>query len=520
MPHKFSESEIWRWQYTYYQERGPDAWRSGEVPQYITTNPYAAHLYAQLVISFLRDIAANSPHREPVMIIELGAGPGRFAYHFLKQLYPVWHAEKDKLPPFQYVMTDFARSNIDAWKQHPRLQGFEQMQVLDYAYFNAVQPAALQLERSGKRVDFQGLTQPVVVIANYFLDSLPQDLFYTEEQDLYMVEVESVMQKQEGSKGAGEKIAAIDITETGKTIINEPYYPEPSFNNILEQYVQYSREPRYFLFPHTGLRCLAQLRSFSQQGCLLVTADKGFNRINEIWQEKFPKAVWHGAASYNVNYHAFQSLVEAGSGRAFFPTHFHESIMLGCLLWLHKADQYPRTVACYQGNMDRFGSDDFYILRKHLVHYRSLLHWREIFSLLRMSYFDAEIFAQLVPDMKRILPEISAVDRWNFLQLIPMVWDMYYPLSEPTDLGFDIGVLLMELGFHEAAIPYFRASQEWYGTEAAQQYNLAICYWHCRQTDRARLILEEACTRFPEDEKLKKGWEELNAFILTQPVNQ
>lgn len=75
MPHKFSESEIWRWQYTYYQERGPDAWRSGEVPQYITTNPYAAHLYAQLVISFLRDIAANSPHREPVMIIELGAGP-------------------------------------------------------------------------------------------------------------------------------------------------------------------------------------------------------------------------------------------------------------------------------------------------------------------------------------------------------------------------------------------------------------------------------------------------------------
>src|SRR4051812_33397502 len=85
---RFSESMLWKLQRGFFEQRGEEAWSQAIVPHYITSNPFIGAAYAGIVAAFLRDChdAAGAPGfgpldpSQPVNIVELGAGPGRFAF--------------------------------------------------------------------------------------------------------------------------------------------------------------------------------------------------------------------------------------------------------------------------------------------------------------------------------------------------------------------------------------------------------------------------------------------------------
>src|SRR5262245_17281077 len=83
-PTRFARSPIWQLQRDYFNAVGIDAWRSGEVPHYITSNPVVGKTYAELVLALLRDLSLRGQKTETVYLVELGAGHGRLCYHFLK----------------------------------------------------------------------------------------------------------------------------------------------------------------------------------------------------------------------------------------------------------------------------------------------------------------------------------------------------------------------------------------------------------------------------------------------------
>ena len=103
---RLSESQLWPLTRRFYDEKGPAAWQDGPVPFYITSNPFIAHAYAQIALSYLRDLRAlaqrgpraGSPSGEPtfapidpskpVYFIELAAGHGQLSFFLLKQLLP------------------------------------------------------------------------------------------------------------------------------------------------------------------------------------------------------------------------------------------------------------------------------------------------------------------------------------------------------------------------------------------------------------------------------------------------
>jgi hypothetical protein len=88
-----SQSVIWQRQRDFYARRGLKAWTEDLVPSYITNNPFIAEIYAAIVTAFIDDCQALargealpiSPEN-PLRILELGAGTGKFAYLFLLQL--------------------------------------------------------------------------------------------------------------------------------------------------------------------------------------------------------------------------------------------------------------------------------------------------------------------------------------------------------------------------------------------------------------------------------------------------
>src|SRR4051794_36001344 len=81
-----ARSMVWHLQRTFYSDQGIEAWTRSRVPQSVTTSPIIAHAYARIVFGYLRDTRATRATldpNEPVYLVELGAGSGRFAYRFL-----------------------------------------------------------------------------------------------------------------------------------------------------------------------------------------------------------------------------------------------------------------------------------------------------------------------------------------------------------------------------------------------------------------------------------------------------
>src|ERR1051326_2771059 len=106
-----SQSVIWKLQSDYYSRRGVKAWTEDLVPSYITNNPLIAQIYADIVAAFLADCVGGSASpplspENPLRILELGAGTGKFAYLFLRRLMPLLAARG--LPPrtVRYILTD------------------------------------------------------------------------------------------------------------------------------------------------------------------------------------------------------------------------------------------------------------------------------------------------------------------------------------------------------------------------------------------------------------------------------
>ena len=105
-----SQSVIWRLQREFYAQRGLKAWTEDLVPSYITNNPFIAEIYAEIVAGFILD-CMNLPQKgsrplsadNPLRILELGAGTGKFSYLFLRKLTNLQYQRND---------VDFGRSRF------------------------------------------------------------------------------------------------------------------------------------------------------------------------------------------------------------------------------------------------------------------------------------------------------------------------------------------------------------------------------------------------------------------------
>src|SRR5712671_1064281 len=176
-----SQSLIWRLQRDFYAQRGLKAWTEDMVPSYITNNPFIAEIYAQIVAGFVSDCIQHSPRaplspENPLRILELGAGTGKFSYLFLRKLTTLLQARKIAPQILRYCMADCSESLLADWRANRYLAEFVDSGILEFQLHCAQND--LSRFQGGDSAD---LTRPakraLVVIANYVFDSLPQDAF-------------------------------------------------------------------------------------------------------------------------------------------------------------------------------------------------------------------------------------------------------------------------------------------------------------------------------------------------------
>lgn len=486
----FSTSRIWQLQREYYDSTGIEAWRQGEIPHYITSNSVAGKTYAEIVLAFLRDIALQKNANDTVYLLELGAGHGRFCYHFMKHFIRFYEQSPFPLPPFCYVLSDFTEKNLDFWENHPRLQPFFARGMLDSALFDAETGQELHLRHSKTVIGQKSLLQPLIVIGNYFFDTIPQELFYIEDHDLHQCLLSLATESDPSEMNSAQSLDKLLLKYHYQKLWQMPY-EEHYLNALLASYCN-ELSSTHILFPHVGIRCIERLRQLSVAGLLLLSADKGYHRPDDLIHKNAPGLVTHGSCfSLMVNYHAFKMYCENNGGLPLFPCQMYCSIDLGCLLFLSEAENYKETRMAYERFVNDYGPDDFFNIISVMDKNISTLKLDDIVSILRLSGYDAGSFSYMLPQLHRLLPEISEDERWGVFQAIHQIWDMYYPLEENNDLAFEIGILLFRLNYYKEAIIYFQLSAKIYGYTVGTIQNMLFCYCQMHDYDNAIRLLEE-----------------------------
>lgn len=167
---RLSESCLWKLQHEFYSQQGIFAWNQ-RVPFYMTSNPFIANSYAQLVIHFIRDWVDKYPSSAdyPFYILELGAGCGRFSFLVIKRLCELFSTLSMKNISFCYVMSDFSKSTYEYWLHHPLLEEYIESGLLDFAIYDVEKDCEIQLICRETLLTSEMVVNPLIVFFKLFI---------------------------------------------------------------------------------------------------------------------------------------------------------------------------------------------------------------------------------------------------------------------------------------------------------------------------------------------------------------
>ncbi len=443
---RLSKSILWDIQREFFLNQGIHAWQEDIVPHYISSNPFMARTYSQLVLGYLRDISAGEiDQTQPIYIIELGAGSGRLAYHFLHQFHERLAQTTFSEIPVKFVMTDFVPNTLTFWQEHTHFKPWVDAGHLDFALFDVQSPTSLHLVHENCTLTSDKLQNPFVLIANYFFDSIPQDGFAI--LDGQLCENLLTVYSTQPEPNLGDPTIWDRLHLAYEAIpLEQPYYPDDDYNHILDLYEAYLPDTK-LLFPNGGLDCLKFWQGYGNGRFLLVSSDRGHTLPESLLQEEDPLPNLHGSFSMMVNYHAISQYVQLQGGLALQASHYQSNLQVAAYLLGETAQDGIETKLAFNDTILTGGPDDFFSLKAALEHTLPQLSLPQILSYLRLSCWDADIFVACLPNLRKQI--LAESDAWHndIYQVLLNVWQQYLPLQSDEPIKNAINDLLNDMGY-------------------------------------------------------------------------
>ena len=388
---RLSESVIWTLQREFYEAQGPAAWKPKGIPFWMTSNRHFARAMARVVLGFLRDAAAAGTldPEAPVNVLELAAGSGQFGFTFLSSLRELRQAVPG-LASFRvrYVMTDLARSNVAAWRAHPRLRPFVEEGLLDFACFDLEQDADARLLESGETL---ASANPLVVLANYAFDSTRQDCFRVQGRTLAQDLVTATV-----VGGGAADVSDPTLLERIRLRFDAlpmpaAYYEDALSNRVLEGYRQGLGDTT-FLFPVGAIGCVRRLLGLSGGRMFLLCGDKGAAHEEQLRGRGDPIMTLHGSCfSFIVNLNAIGHYFEEGGGVALHASQAATGFQVSGFLAGFGGADLAETRHAFGAEIDHFGPVPFFTLVKSLMRDMPAPSLDVLLAVLELSEWDAEV---------------------------------------------------------------------------------------------------------------------------------
>lgn len=490
-----SQSMVWRIQRTFYGDQGVEAWTRSNVPQGITTSPNIARAYAHVVSAFLHDVASSLDPDQPVYIVELGAGSGRFAFRFLKYL-----NQHQPLPHFVYVMTDASASVVSFWRDNPRLHAFSDAGVLDFAHFDLLDLQPLTLLNSGATLRPGEVVNPLVLIGNYIFDTIPQDAYTVTSGQLFANLVTFRASTPELDLTAPDSRVRIGVSFSTDTNPTDPDSDtDPLVRDLLRSYAE-KLDNTTLLIPRAGLACLRFLRDLSGGRALCLIGDFGETAEDDLAGHGPPGFGAGGALWLTVNFHALGAYAERLGGRARHPAERHIRLNISMLLFGSPSDTFTATDAAYSDAIDLHGPDAISVLTRAVSEQAATLGFDALLALLRTTAWDPDYLLRCVPRLIEELPNAEDRLRTELLYGLRTAWDLYFPLGEKDDLPFAIAAVLYTLEQYEEALQFFEISLHDFGEDPRTTINLALSHYRLAHMPETLHWLDRTLALDPDHE--------------------
>ena len=501
----FARSPLWDLQRQYYSEKGLDAWAEAQVPHYVTSHPVMANAYAQIVLGFWRDLKAQGlTGDQPLYIIELGSGCGRFAYHFLLQFFEAFDAIRGPDDRVCYVMTDFSARTLEHWRERllGRLDPFVQEGRLDFALYDVESDSEVVLQNQGITLTAGSLKLPPVVIANYVFGSIRQDLFFLDKERLY----EGWMKVEPGAENDPDQPFAGMTPDYQKRRLTEPGYSNQAWNRLIEDYAR-RLPPCALLFPARALNVLERLSRLQQDNLLLLSADRGSQTLQEIGWQQTPEFACHGSFTLPVNYPVLADIVQSQSGTCWSNQAANGLSILAAFWHASPAGTWRETGLAARHTLEVFDPNDFYRIKQTLESDELSLSPEQMLAYLRLGHWDTRLFYLLLPGVKAVMSRLSGEAQQEWYQVLVEVWRFHLPIGEDYDLAFDLACLAPELNRWTASIDWFNQSlvcleatpREGHDPSAIW-FNLGIAHWQLANHSQAERCLLKALEMTSDDE--------------------
>lgn len=480
---RLSESLLWKLQNTAYTQFGPEAWSHKGVPFYVTSNPYTVKQYAHTVVGFLRDcMTPESPTpidaSKPIYIMDLGAGTGRFGYLFIITLLSLLSSPQLQKLNFCYVMTDISEKNIDFLQKHPYLKPLIEQGILDFAFYNANQTTPITLINQSKTLTKELIENPIILIANYFFDTIPQDLF----------------KKDHGRLDEGRISISIDPTLIpGEPTANNPQiipqmqysftYPKthlmgslnnPELNSLLQEYVKTIPDST-FLFPTGALQTLMYFQELSKNKLFLLAGDQGICTKEQMPSFE-PTIARHGTFSISVNYDAISYFFTSNNGSSLVTSLSNNQFVVMSGILGGPLSQFMETETAFRTQLDYFEPCDYWRLINYTEDGWPNPPLEYILLLLKWGNWDPMVFNDYFPSILKQLPHSSLELKDQYKHVIKNVFENFYPVAlEEGAFIMNLGVLLYQIQEYQLALQYYNQAFKLMKNDPQLLQNIAAC---------------------------------------------
>ncbi|EKD54839.1 MAG: hypothetical protein ACD_60C00038G0001 [uncultured bacterium] len=480
---RFSQSALWRMQREYFDKEGINAWVN-QVPFYITSNPFIANCYAELVLAFISDLVKQDPKAKdhPFYIMELGTGSGRFSYYFVKTLVQLLKKKNMHDIQFCYVMSDFTKHNMSYWEEHSALKPFVEKGLIDFAMYDMEAERPITLAKSGVRLGQDVLVNPLTIFANYIFDTVSHDSFAVHEGKLYelLLTLSTDEKNMENNRPVDMERISVDYSVQE---VKSAYYNDPHLDSILEEYKKSLTESS-FLFPIGSFHAIKFLKKLANNKLFVISTDKGYSTIEGLDHLGHPSISFHGSFSMMVNFHAIAHYFKNSGGDYFLQTPRRGIKTSVFMSDLHLKDM-PLTSLAIEKYVEGYSPSDYFTLHRRISDSFQECSLDTIASHMQMAGWDPHIYLKLT---NRVISLIEGADRDTITFMAHNMSKMaenYYYMPKTECILFEIGVFFHAIKHYENAVKYYAMAEPFVGPQFGLYYNMALCQHHLDHHDSA-----------------------------------
>lgn len=399
---RISESPIWQLQKIAYARLGVASWAKGHVPFQITNNSRIAAQYA--------DIASAAFPKSSFTILELGGGCGKFAFLMLGELF------RRNVPNVRYILTDAAEKNWTFWNEHPLLRPWIDRGILQTAVFDPLSEDAPSAD---------------LIVANYFFDSLPQDLFRVEKGAVLEGLASLHTEDKTTDWDDPSLLSKLRITYAFQPLVKNPYPECPQIWSVLQDY-SHRFDGLSFLLPIGAIRTIRRIASAFKKDWLFLAADRGPCTAEDLNRMSLLPSLHGNAFSFPVNFDAIDRYMEKTEGGALF-SRANETDFSIALLSSTK-EILPQAKRCFE-NLE-FGP-----LRTEALDFSGML------KRLEESNWDATLFFSFFDRIQASIGQAGTLAKMKMLEGVGRVRDQFFPMfREEAILLERLGLFFQSLG--------------------------------------------------------------------------